>query len=121
MKAASKVKDAEVRAKPVNPDVYLRNTTKAELLRGYMQVVDESMDYIEDAFERHLDVRPSVEALEKFLREQLPRFMKMETQTAPEASALKSTMGHSERAIEDIEKALQTLPKMERVPAKPKG
>ena len=120
-KAAAKVKEAEVRAKPVNPDVYLRNTTKAELLRGYMQIIDESMDYVEDAFERHLDVRPGVESLEKFLQEQLPRFKKLEVQTASETSALKATIAHSESAIEDLEKALQTLPKMERVPAKPKG
>jgi len=120
-KAAAKVKEAEVRAKPVNPDVYLRNTTKAELLRGYMQIIDESMDYIEDAFERRLDVRPGVESLEKFLQEQLPRFKRLEVQTASETSALKATITHSERAIEDLEKALQTLPKMERVPAKPKG
>ena len=119
-KAAAKVKEAEIRAKPVNPDVYLRNTTKAELLRGYMQIIDETMDYIEDAFERRLDVRPGVEDLEKFLQEQLPRFKKLEVQTASETSALKATITHSERAIEDLEKALQTLPKMERVPAKPK-
>ena len=85
-----------------------------------MQIIDETMDYIEDAFERRLDVRPGVEDLEKFIQEQLPRFKNLEVQTASETSALKATITHSERAIEDIEKALQTLPKMERVPAKPK-
>src|SRR4030095_91880 len=32
LKDASKVKDAEVRAKPVNPDVYLRKVTRPEIL-----------------------------------------------------------------------------------------
>src|SRR4030095_1848814 len=35
------IKDIQIRSKPVNPDVYLRNTPKPELLRGYMQIVDE--------------------------------------------------------------------------------
>jgi hypothetical protein len=121
VKAAAKVKEAEIRAKPVNPDVYLRNTPKSELLRGYMQIIDETMDYIDDSFDRHLDVRPGVESLNKFLHEQLPRFRKLEVQTASETSALKATIAHSERAIEEIEKALQSLPKMEKVPAKTKG
>jgi hypothetical protein len=117
----ARVKDAELRAKPVNPDVYLRDTTKPELLRGYMQVVDETMDYIDDAYDRHEDVRSSVESLQKFLEEQLVRFHKLETQTPAEASALKATIAHSEQSIEDCRKALQTLPKTERVPAKSKG
>jgi predicted nucleic acid-binding Zn-ribbon protein len=119
--ASSKIKDIEVRAKPVNPDIYLRDVTKAELLRGYMQIVDESMDYIDDAYDRHDDVRQSVETLQKFMEEQLPRFRKLETQTATEASALKATLTHSEQAIEDCRKALQSLPKTERSPAKSKG
>lgn len=121
VKAASKIKEIELRAKPVNPDVYLRNMTKAELLRGYMQIVDETMDYIDDAFDRRLDVRGSVEALDKFLREQLVRFKSFEPQTPTETSALKATISHSERAIEDCEKALKSLPKTEKVPAKSKG
>jgi hypothetical protein len=117
----ARVKDAELRAKPVNPDVYLRNATKDELLRGYMQIVDETMDYIDDAYDRHEDVRHHVEALQKFLQEQLGRFQKLEVQTPTETSALKATISHSEQAIEAIRTALQKLPKTERVPEKPKG
>jgi hypothetical protein len=101
--------------------VYLRNATKDELLRGYMQIVDETMDYIDDAYDRHEDVRHHVEALQKFLQEQLGRFQKLEVQTPTETSALKATISHSEQAIEAIRTALQKLPKTERVPEKPKG
>jgi len=117
----ARVKDAELRAKPVNPDVYLRNATKAALLRGYMQIVDETLDYIDDAYDRHEDVRNHVETLQKFLQEQLGRFQKLEVQTPTEISALKDTISHSEEKIEAIRSALQTLPKTERIPVKPKG
>jgi len=117
----AKVKDAQVRAKPVNPDVYLRNTPRSELLRGYMQIVDETMDYLDDAYDRHEDVRHHVEALQKFLEEQLPRFHKLEPQTPAETSALKTTISHSEEAIENIRQALPKLPKTETIPVKPKG
>jgi hypothetical protein len=111
VKAASKVKDAEVRAKPVNPDVYLRKATRSELLRGFMQLTDEVMDNMDDSFERNLPVRDHVEALEKFLNEQLPRFARFEPATPAESAALKAAVSHTEGAIEDCRKALKTLPK----------
>lgn len=111
VKDAAKVKDAEVRAKPVNPDIYLRKVTRPELLRGFMQITDEIMDNIDDSYERNLPVREHVEALEKFLNEQLPRFEKLQAVTESETSALKATISHTEKAIEDCRNALKTLPK----------
>lgn len=110
-KEASKVKDAQVRAKPLNPDVYLRKSTQTELLKGYMQIIDETMDNIDDAYDRKIPVRDQVEALEKFLNEQLPRLAKYEGTTTAETSAAKSAITHSEQAIEDCRNALKTLPK----------
>lgn len=121
VKDAAKVKDAEVRARPVNPDVYLRKATRSELLRGFMQITDEIMDNLDDAYDRNLPVREHVEALEKFLSEQLPRFAKLEAaSTSAEASTVKATIDHSESAIEDCQKALKTLPKTLRTTPPPK-
>jgi hypothetical protein len=111
LKDATKVKDAEVRAKPVNPDIYLRKVTRPELLRGFMQITDEIMDNIDDAYERNVQVREHVEALEKFLNEQLPRFEKLQAVTPAETSALKATISHTEKAIEECRSALKALPK----------
>jgi len=110
-KDAAKVKDAEVRAKPVNPDVYLRKHTRTELLRGFTQITDEIMDNIDDAYERKLPVREHVEALEEFLGEQIPRFEKLKPTTAAETSAVEAVITHTEKAIEDCRNALKTLPK----------
>jgi hypothetical protein len=111
VKDAAKVKDAEVRAKPVNPDVYLRKHTRAELLRGFMQITDEIMDNIDDAYDRKLPVREHVEALEKFLDEQLPRLAKLQPTTPAETSAVQAVTTHTEKAIDDCRNALKTLPK----------
>ena len=109
-----KIEGAELPARPVNPDIYLRNAPRAELLRGYMQIIDETMDNIEDAFDQHLDVREHIESLEKFVSEQLPRLRKFEAKTASETSALKATITHSEQAIEDLQNALKSVPKTEK-------
>jgi len=111
VKDSARVKDAEVRAKPVNPDIYLRKVTRTELLRGFMQITDELMDNIDDAYDRKLPVREHVEALEKFLNEQLPRFAKLHTTTSSETAAVKAVTSHTEQAIEDCRNALKTLPK----------
>jgi len=115
-KEADKVKDAELRARPLRPDVYLRNATKMELLNGYIQIVGEIMDNIDDAFDRRLEVRSPVEALEKFLGEQVPRFYKLQTKTPNEAAALKELLEQSEQTIQDCRNALKSLPKTEKKP-----
>jgi hypothetical protein len=114
VREAAKVKDAEVRAKPVNPAVYLRNFSRTQLLRGYMQVIDEVMDNIDDAFDRRLEVRASVEDLEQFVRDQLPRLQKFEAKTSGETAALEAVLRHSELVLDDIREALAELPKTER-------
>jgi hypothetical protein len=114
VREAAKVKDAEVRAKPVNPAVYLRNFSRTQLLRGYMQVIDEVMDNIDDAFDRRLEVRASVEDLEQFVRAQLPRLQKFEAKTSGETAALEAVLRHSELVLDDIREALAELPKTER-------
>jgi hypothetical protein len=116
VKDAAKVKDAEIRAKPLNPDVYLRKVTRPELLRGFMQITGEIMDNIDDAYERNLPVRDHVERLEKFLSEQMPRLEKLQAVTPAETSALKATLSHTETAIEDCRNALKTLPKTLKAP-----
>jgi hypothetical protein len=113
-KQVEKIEGAELRARPLKPDVYLRNTPRTELLRGYSQIVGEIMDNIDDAFERRLEVRGPVESLERFLSEQLPRFRKFEAKTAAETAALKEVVELSEQTIEDCRIALKTLPKTEK-------
>jgi hypothetical protein len=118
---AAKIKDqdVELRARPVNPAVYLRNFTRAELLRGYIQVIDEAMDNIDDAYDRRLEVRPAVEELAQFVRTQLPRLRKFEAKNNGESSAIASAVAHSEETLDEIQSALDLLPKTERKISRP--
>jgi hypothetical protein len=79
-----------------------------------MQVIDEVMDNIDDAFDRRLEVRASVEDLEQFVRAQLPRLQKFEAKTSGETAALEAVLRHSELVLDDIREALAELPKTER-------
>jgi hypothetical protein len=118
VKEAAKIKnvDVEVRAKPVNPDVYLRKHTPTELLRGYTQIIDEVMSNLEDAYERRMEVRSAVEDLDKFVRQGLPLLRKYQPKNASEEAELKSAIEHSEETLRDIKGALEKLPKTERKP-----
>ena len=80
-----------------------------------MQVTDELMDNMDDAYERKLQVREYVVELEKFLTEQMPRLRKFESRSAIETAAIKEAIRNSERAIEDCRKALESLPKTEKI------
>ena len=120
-KVAAKMKsqDVEVRAKPLNPVVYLRNFTRPELLRGYIQVIDEVMNNIDDAFDRRLEVRPAVEELHTFVRNQLPRLRKFEAKTKSETAAIAEAIEHSEGTLDEIAEALKLLPKTEKKSLQP--
>src|SRR5206468_12415598 len=48
---------------------YLADFTRSELLRGYTEALDEVMSNIDEAYNRRLEVRNSLEDLEKFTRE----------------------------------------------------
>jgi hypothetical protein len=109
-----KIQNVELPARPLNPDIYLRNSPRTELLRGYMQIIDETMDNIEDAYEQRFDVRGEVEDLGKFISEHLPKLKSFEAKTPAETSALKAAITHSEQSIEDIQNALKSIPKTEK-------
>src|SRR6185295_18861995 len=57
---------------PVDPDAYLADFTRSDLLRGYVEAIDETMNNIDDAYQRKFDVRDALEALEKYTRDTLP-------------------------------------------------
>jgi hypothetical protein len=118
-KAVKKIEGAELRARPVNPAVYLRNYARSDLLRGFMQVLDETMDNIDDAYIRKLEVRPAVEELEAFVALQIPRFKKFSPSSPLETSLIQTVIEHSELVLADVQDALKTLPKTERRPSKP--
>src|SRR5207247_3492790 len=85
-----KAGDTRATSNKVDPDdtSYLADFTSAELLRGYIQALDEITTNIDDAYSRKLDVRDQLEDLEKFARETVPVLEKFKPKNDVEKRAM---------------------------------
>ena len=105
-------------AEPIDPEVYLADFTRAELLRGYMEALDEAMNNIDDFYERKFDVRDALEALEKYTSEALPFLNKYQSRNAAEEAALLDARDKTQEALDGAREAMETVPKTEKKSAK---
>jgi hypothetical protein len=102
--------------KPVTDFAYLNNFSDAELLRGYIQAVDESMTNIDDFYERKDDVRGAVETLEKFTADSIPLLQKYKPKDAADKAALQDALAKAKEANDGAKAALKVVPKTEKRP-----
>jgi hypothetical protein len=98
---------------PIDPEAYLADFTKSELFRGYIEAIDEVMSNIDDAYERKFDVRPSLEALEKYTKDALPLLEKYTPKSSPEEGALLDAREKTKEALDGAREAMNTVPKTE--------
>jgi hypothetical protein len=98
---------------PVDEMAYLHDFTRSELLRGYIEALDEIMSNIDDNYQRKLDVRGPVEDLEKFSRETLPQLEKFEAKTGSEKTALQDAIDKAKETNAMAKEALKKVPKTE--------
>src|SRR4051812_8185853 len=96
---------------PLEDTSYLEDFTPAELLRGYIQALDEAMTNIDDAYSRKLDVRDPIEDLAKFTRETVPLLEKYKAKNAAERSALQDAIDKANQTLADAKEALKIVPK----------
>ena len=122
---AKREKDAK---KPANPAetkanakkvtledmTYLADFTRSELLRGYVQALDEVMSNIDDAFNRRLEVRDSLEDLEKFTGETMPVLQKFQPGNDGEKFALEEAADRAKEANTGAKDAMNIVPKTEK-------
>jgi hypothetical protein len=101
---------------PVDELAYLHDFTRAELLRGYIEAIDEVMNNIDDNYQRKLDVRGAIEDLEKFTRETQPLLEKFQPANEAEKLALQDAMDKATQANNGAKEALKTVPKTEKKP-----
>ena len=99
---------------PVDDLAYLDQFTPDELLHGYMQALDEVMSNIDDYYSRKLDVRDSVEDLEKFTRETIPLLQKFKPRNATDRAALEAAIDKAKQSLADATDALKTEQKTEK-------
>ena len=111
-------KSADTRATankaPVDDTSYLDNFTPAELLRGYIQALDEIMTNIDDAYSRKLDVRDSLEDLAKFTGQTIPLLEKFKPKNDSERAAMQDAIDKATQAAADAKQALSIVPKTEK-------
>ena len=93
---------------------YLADLTRSELLRGYTQALDEIMSNIDDAFGRRLEVRDSLEDLEKFTRETIPVLGKFQAKTDGERFAHDEAVEKAKEANAGAKEAMNIVPKTEK-------
>jgi hypothetical protein len=93
---------------------YLTDFTRSELLRGYTEALDEVMSNIDEAYSRRLEVRNSLEDLEKFTRETTTALAKFEPKNNGEKIALSEAIDKAKEANNGAKEAMSVVPKTEK-------
>ena len=99
---------------PVDDTAYLDNFTPAELLRGYIQALDEVTDNIDNAYSNRLDVRDPLEDLAKFVRDTVPLLEKYKPRNEKARTALQDAIDKARQVEKDTKEALNIVPKTEK-------
>lgn len=115
-KRVPKLGDTKANAKntALEDMTYLSDFSRSELLRGYTQAVDEVMNNIDDAYSRRLEVRDSLEDLEKFTRETAAALGKFQAKNNSEQIALSEAIDKAKEANNGAKEAMSIVPKTEK-------
>jgi hypothetical protein len=105
---------ATAKKAPLDDTSYLDDFTPAELLRGYIQALEEITTNIDDAYSRKLDVRDSLEDLAKFVGDTLPMLEKFKPKNDAERLALQDAVDKAKQTAADTKEALSVVPKTEK-------
>jgi len=111
-----KAGDTRATANKVDPDdtSYLADFTSAELLRGYIEALDEITSNIDYAYSSKLDVRDSLEDLEKFTLETIPVLEKFKPKNDTERVAIEEAIEKAKDTQAETKEALRSVPKTEK-------
>jgi hypothetical protein len=106
--AAAEIEELEDARAALDDD--LSGHSRSDLFRGYVQALEETMDNIDDAWERDRgDVRAPIEALRDFSQEALDRLRHLETTSDGEARALDEAVEQTQLVIDGSSSALETI------------
>jgi len=93
---------------------YLNELSRTELLRGYIEALDEVKSVIDDAYRDKQDVRGVLEQFEKFLRESNPLLRRFQSKNDDEFQAILDAKSTTEESLDDAQDALKKVPKTEK-------
>jgi hypothetical protein len=103
--------------RPPEKDVsrpYLNDLSRTELLRGYIEALEEIQNVIDDAYKDKQDVRGVLEQFEKFLRESNPLLRRFQSKSDDEFQAILDAKSTTQEALDDAQDALKKVPKTEK-------
>ena len=93
---------------------YLNDLSRTELLRGYIEALEEINTIIDDAYRDKQDVRGVLEQFEKFLRESNPLLRRFQSKSDDEFQAILDAKSTTEESLDDAQDALKKVPKTEK-------
>jgi hypothetical protein len=93
---------------------YLTELSRTELLRGYIEALDEIRSVIDDAYRDKQDVRGVLEQFEKFLSTSNPLLRRFQSKGNDEFQAILDARSTTQEALDDAQDALKKVPKTEK-------
>src|SRR6187399_1713857 len=93
---------------------YLNEYTRTELLRGYIEALEEIGRVIDDAYNEKQDVRGVLEQFEKFLDSTNPLLRRFKAKNSDEFQAILEARTETQDSLENAQDALKQVPKTEK-------
>jgi hypothetical protein len=109
-------KPGEKPKQPANDSAgpYLTDLTRIELLRGYIEALDEIRGDIDDAYRQNIEVRGPLEQFEKFCSTSGPLLQRFQARNAAEFQAIADAKSATQESLEQSQDALKKVPKTEK-------
>jgi len=99
---------------PPGPYLNLTDFTRIEMLRGYIEALDEVSSDIDDAYRDKREVRGPLEQFEKFCSTSIPLLRRFQSANAAELQAIGDARSATQEAMESAQDALKKIPKTEK-------
>jgi hypothetical protein len=93
---------------------YLNDLTRTELLRGYIEAIEEIGRVIDDAYREKQEVRGVLEQFEKFLNSTNPLLRRFQSKNSDEFQAILDARSETQDSLENAQDALKQVPKTEK-------
>lgn len=93
---------------------YLDDVSRIELLRGYVEALDEATNDIDDAYRDKQEVRGVLEQFEKFCNTTIPLLRKFQSHNAAELEAIDDARSTTQEKLEAAQDAMKKIPKTEK-------
>jgi hypothetical protein len=93
---------------------YLNDLSRTELLRGYIEALEEIQNDIDNAYRDKQDVRGVLEQFEKFLRESNPLLRRFQSKNDQEFQAILDAKSTTQEGLDDAQDGLKKVPKTEK-------